>query len=148
MSYQFRYESVLSIKEKEKDQVRQEYIHSVDHFEQAATQLYELLRKKEQLEQEHEQALSKGLTVLHIKQIQHYRKNLEKSIDQSQNKVSTARQAMQIKEFELHKSDVEVKKYSKLKERDRTHYQFLIKQEEAKVMDEAALRQFTNQKFR
>ena len=149
MSYTFRYESLLSIKEKEKDQAINDYQASISQFEQVANQLYELLKKKEELEANQEQALSTtGLSVLEIKQLQQYRKNLEETISIVQKKVSQARQTMQIKQFELQKSDVEVKKYAKLKERDHLHFQLLAKKEEAKGMDEAAIRQYTNLKFR
>lgn len=148
MNYTFRYEPILSLKEREKDQAKQAYHKAVGQFERVAAQLFELLKQKEKLEKNQEKSMITGMNVVEVKQYQHYRTNLEKLIMSSQKQVSVARQSMDVKQFELLKSDQEVKKYFKLKEKGFINHQQLEKTAESKGMDEVAIRQFTNWKSR
>ena len=50
MGYQYKFDKILQIKEKEKGDALAEYHTAVRKFEEAAEKLYELLKKKEDLE--------------------------------------------------------------------------------------------------
>ena len=49
MSYQYKFEKILTIKEKEKSDARAKYNEAQKSFEQVAEKLYNLLKKKEEL---------------------------------------------------------------------------------------------------
>ena len=48
--YQFKFEKIMTVKEREKDEALSVYNESVKRFEDAAEKLYELLKQKEDLE--------------------------------------------------------------------------------------------------
>ncbi|HBJ02099.1 MAG TPA: flagellar biosynthesis chaperone FliJ, partial [Lysinibacillus sp.] len=49
VSYVYRFENVLTIREQEKNETEMAYKESVRSFEEVATKLYDLLKKKEDL---------------------------------------------------------------------------------------------------
>ena len=50
MAYQFKFEKIMNLKEREKDEVLSNYNESVKRFEEAAESLFRSLKKKEDLE--------------------------------------------------------------------------------------------------
>ena len=50
MTYQFRFEKIMIVKEREKEEALSVYNEAVKRFEEAAEKLYESLKKKEDLE--------------------------------------------------------------------------------------------------
>lgn len=144
MAIPFRFEKILTIKQKEKEQVQMSYEVAVKTFETEATKLYELLRKKEMLDEHTEQELNSGLSIIGIKQQQLFRDSLERDIAKAQIDVMRTRNVMFEKQVELIDQNVEVKKFEKMKEKDfKLQYANLLNLE-SKLMDDLSLQQFVN----
>ncbi|WP_044337399.1 flagellar export protein FliJ [Rossellomorea aquimaris] len=142
MNYQYRFERILTLKEKEKDEVQEMYRGSIEKFEKVAGKLYEFLKKKEELEQLQETKLQNGLSVQDIRHHQQFITNLEKTISYHQDLVIQARNRMNWYEEKLVDMNVEVKKYEKMKEKDLHRFLQSIQQVENKQLDEVSVVQY------
>jgi len=142
MIYQYKFQKILQLKEREKEEALSLYQDSVKRFTDAAEKLYELLRKKETLEETQLQQLSKGLSVQKIKHNQLFVTNLEKSIDHAQGLVMKARNTMQWHEEKLKASNIEVKKYEKLKEKKQQTFIAMMNDMENRTLDEFSTQQY------
>ncbi|MGF2615649.1 flagellar biosynthesis chaperone FliJ [Rossellomorea vietnamensis] len=146
MTYTFKFEKILTLKEREKEEVRESYRAAVEKFEDIAQKLYELLRKKEDLESFQNERLVSGLSVQDIRHNQNFITNIEKTIEYYQGLVIQARNRMNWHEQKLSEMNVEVKKYEKIKENDFNKYKEFLHSSESKVLDELAVMQFTNKR--
>jgi flagellar protein FliJ len=146
MAYQFKFEKILSLKEREKEEVRESYRDAVEKFENIAQKLYNLLKKKEDLETFQTEKLVSGLSVQDIRHNQHFIDNIEKTIDYYQGLVIQARNRMSWHEQKLSEMNVEVRKYEKIKENDYNRYKQVLNASENKVLDELAVMQFANKR--
>ncbi|WP_282137996.1 flagellar export protein FliJ [Rossellomorea aquimaris] len=142
MSYQYRFQRILTLKEKEKDEVQEMYRGSIEKFEKVAEKLYEFLKKKETLEQHQETKLQNGLSVQHIRHHQQFIANLERTISYYQDLVIQARNRMNWCEEKLVDMNVEVKKYEKMKENDLHRFLQTNQQAENKQLDEVSVVQY------
>jgi flagellar FliJ protein len=144
MKYQFKFDRLLNLKEMEKEEAFSVYQESVRRFEEAAEKLYELLKKKEDLESYQSSRLVSGLPVQEIRHYQQFIGNLEKSINQYQKIVQNARNRMLLYQEKLMEKNIEVKKYEKIREKDMMHYFDEEKSSENKQMDDISIQQFMN----
>lgn len=144
MKYQFKFDRLLNLKEMEKEEALSVYQESVRRFEEAAEKLYELLKKKEDLESYQSSRLVSGLPVQEIRHYQQFIGNLEKSINQYQKIVQNARNRMLLFQEKLMEKNIEVKKYEKIREKDMMHYFDEEKSSENKQMDDISIQQFMN----
>lgn len=142
MSYQYRFQRILTLKEKEKDEVQEMYRGSIEKFEKVAEKLYEFLKKKETLELHQETKLQNGLSVHHIRHHQQFITNLERTISYYQDLVIQARNRMNWCEEKLVDMNVEVKKYEKMKENDLHRFLQTNQQLENKQLDEVSVVQY------
>ena len=117
MASQFRLEKVLKIKEKEKDLSEIEFAQAMQYFENAARTLYELLKRKEEIEKQYEHKMRIGLQADVIRQYNLHLQSLHNSILKQQMIVNRARAAMEKKRDEIVHKSIEVKKYQLLKEK-------------------------------
>ncbi|MGD6803021.1 flagellar biosynthesis chaperone FliJ [Rossellomorea vietnamensis] len=146
MTYTFKFEKILNLKEREKEEVRESYRAAVEKFEDIAQKLYELLKKKEDLENFQTEKLVSGLSVQDIRHNQNFITNIEKTIEYYQGLVIQARNRMNWHEQKLSEMNVEVKKYEKIRENDFNRYKEFLHSTESKVLDELAVMQFTNKR--
>ncbi|WP_144474873.1 flagellar export protein FliJ [Cytobacillus oceanisediminis] len=148
MRYQYKFDKILSLKSREMDEAQVVYQDSVKRFEDAAERLYELLKKKEDLESFQSDRLLGGLPVQEIRHHQQFIGNLEKSIAHYQKVVMNARNIMNFQQMQLMEKNKEVKKYEKIKEKD--HLQFLANEKyvESRMMDEVSIQQYMNREIR
>ncbi|MFO1445908.1 flagellar biosynthesis chaperone FliJ [Bacillus sp. Bva_UNVM-123] len=144
MQYQYKFEKILVIKEREKDEALNIYSQAVKRFEEAAEKLYELLKKKEDLESHQSSRLVSGLPVQEIRHHQYFLQNLEKTISHYQQIVINARNHMNFYQEKLMEKNIEVKKYEKIKEKDLSKFTENQKQLEGKQMDDISIQQFMN----
>ncbi|QED47543.1 flagellar export protein FliJ [Cytobacillus dafuensis] len=144
MQYQFRFEKILTIKEIEKDEALNVYNQAVKRFEKAAEKLYELLKKKEDLEVYQSSRLVNGIPVQEIRHHQHFIHNLEKTIEHYQQIVMNARNHMNFQQEKLKEKNIEVKKFEIMKEKGLTNYAESVKQLEGKQMDDISIQHFMN----
>lgn len=148
MGYYFKFEKILQIKEREKEEIQSGYHRAKSQFEQVAEKLYELLKKKEDLLAFQETQLASGFPVYEIQHYQLFISNLEKMIDYQQQLVMNARNRMFWFENQLKEKNIEVKKYEKIKEKEWQKYKKLLGQMENKEMDELSVIQFMNRRNR
>ena len=142
MAYEFRLSKIMTIKSNEKDELLTQYNHSLQLFETVGEKLYEKLKEKEQLIEQHTGKMKQGLSILEIKSFQQFLTSAERVIERLQQEVMFARQQMNLKKLKLEEKNIEVKKYEKLKKRDYDSYITAEKQLEAKQMDELSLQQY------
>jgi len=142
MSYKFKFEKIMTIKEREKDEASADYNQAVRRFEEAAEKLYELLKRKEELEEYQSNELVSGLSVQSIRHHQHFINNLAKMIEHSQQMVLNARNSMNYYQQKLIDKNLEVKKFVKIKEKDLLHFIHTEKALEAKQMDDISIQQY------
>ncbi|WP_394232530.1 flagellar export protein FliJ [Niallia oryzisoli] len=144
MGYQFKLEKIMSVKEREKNEALTVYNDSVKRFEEVAEKLYELLKKKEDLESYQSMKLVSGLPVQEIRHHQQFIVNLQKSIEQYQQMVLNARNHMIFQQEKLMQRNIEVKKYEKMKEKGLREFLDEVKQVEAKQMDDISIQHFVH----
>lgn len=118
-AYKYRFDQILTIRDQEKSELEISYKEAVHTFEEAATTLYELLKKKEDTITEQENQMKSGSSILEIHRYASFITGLEKSIELFQDKVAAARTKMNWHEERLLEKSIEVKKYEKMKEKDK-----------------------------
>ncbi|GLI85801.1 hypothetical protein ANABIO32_35540 [Rossellomorea marisflavi] len=148
MTYEYRFERILTLKEQEKEDMQEQYKSSVSKFQEAAEQLYGALKKKETLEAMQVEKLSTGLSILDIRHHQQFITNLEKTISYFQNLVVQARNRMNWYEEKMIEMNMEVKKYERLKEKDFKAFLVRLQAEENKQLDEVSVTQYMKQEVR
>lgn len=139
MANHFRLEKVLKIREKEKDLSEIEFANAQQRFESVARALYDLLKKKEELEKQYEYKMRGGLQADLLRQYNLHLQSLHNSIMQQQLVVNQARYEMEQKrQLIVHKA-VEVKKYSLLKDKHVEKVLEKIKRDENNQLDELSI---------
>ncbi|HEY4553818.1 MAG TPA: flagellar export protein FliJ [Bacillaceae bacterium] len=136
MKHQFKFQKILDLREREKEEAFAQYEESVKKFEYVAEQLYGLLKKKEELESFQASQLAKGFSIREIRHYQQFIGNLNKTIEHYQRLVITARNRMNWCGEKLKDSNIEMKKYEKMKEKSHLHFMELEKQVENSQLDE------------
>ncbi|MFJ8261536.1 flagellar export protein FliJ [Rummeliibacillus sp. NPDC094406] len=121
--YKYRFDKVITVKQQEKDQTEIAYKDASKSFEDVATKLYDLLRKKEDLIVFQEKKLANGATIDEIHHYSRFLDSVEKSIDDTQQKVIRARSKMEWHKDKLLEKSLECRKYEKMKEKDYQTYQ-------------------------
>ncbi|PPA72056.1 flagellar export protein FliJ [Jeotgalibacillus proteolyticus] len=148
MQQQFRFERVLTVREREEKEAEEHFKDSIESFEQTARKLYHLLKKKETMEESQSAYIQNGVAVQTLRHSQQFLVNIEKSIAYQQKLVMEARSAMQWHEQKLKERQIEVKKYKKIKEKDQVKYLDLQKKLDGKIMDELSVIQFMSKRSR
>ncbi|MFZ0371312.1 MAG: flagellar export protein FliJ [Halobacillus sp.] len=145
MAHLRAFHKIKDLRDRERTEQEKHHQTRVEAFEQKATQLYEVLKEKEEAEHSFHQILSKR-TIQAMTFIQHqqYIERLEERIDLLQPEVQDARQAMYNSQEKLTDAYVEVKKFEKLIEQKQKKHQKWVKDEENKQMDDLSMRQFLN----
>ncbi|MER1999870.1 MAG: flagellar export protein FliJ [Lysinibacillus sp.] len=118
MKYQYRFQNILTVREQEKSETEIAYKQSVKAFEDIATRLYDLLKKKEDLLEYQRQRLQIGASIDEISHYANFLGSMEKTIEDVQQKVVQARAKMNWHEEKLLEKNLEVRKYEKMKEKD------------------------------
>jgi flagellar protein FliJ len=142
MAYQFKFEKIMKLKEREKDEVLSTYNESVKRFEEAAENLFRSLKKKEDIESYQRSKLENGLSVQEIRHHQSFIHNLQKTIDHDQKVVVHTRNQMNFYQDKLLQKNIEVKKYEVLKEKGKLVFLEELRQIEAKQMDDISIQQY------
>lgn len=141
--YHYRFEHILTYQEQKKNETEADYKGAVDQFEQVATRLYELLKKKEQLIADYENKLAAGFSIEQIKLTTQYLEKLERLITEVQQQVIDHRARMNWYEEKLLEDTIEVKKYEKMREKDIELFLEEEQRKEALFLDEISTQQYT-----
>lgn len=137
---------ILDIREKEKQDAQLAYRKSVDVFEEVATELLDLLRKKEAAESSYEQGLTSNMHLNFIQDQLAYIESLEKKVSELQGKVSYARSNMEMKQQVLSDAHVETKKFEKIIEFRTSELLDKVKKVEESFMNEVSIQQYLSHK--
>ena len=122
--YTYQFSKILDIREQEKLQTEIAYKDSVKLFEEVATKLYEMLKRKEDLIAYQNERLTGGASIDEVTHYANFINSLEKTIEDLQKKVTQARVKMNWHEEKLLEKNIEVRKYEKMREKDYEAYQF------------------------
>ncbi|ATP39353.1 flagellar export protein FliJ [Solibacillus sp. R5-41] len=134
--YTYRFEKILVVKEQEKNESEMAFKESVQVFEEIATKLYDLLKKKEDLTTYQRERLVVGASIDEINHYSRFIDSMEKTIADVQQKVVQARAKMNWHEQKLLEKNLEVRKYEKMRENDYEHYKEDQQRIEAIQLDE------------
>ncbi|WP_339215496.1 flagellar export protein FliJ [Solibacillus sp. FSL W8-0372] len=148
MNYNYRFEKILIVKDQEKTESELAFKESVHVFEEIATKLYGLLKKKEGLIVYQQERLKEGSS---IDEINHYSKfidSMEKTIEDAQQKVVQARAKMNWHEQKLLEKNLEVRKYEKMRENDFERFKEDQLRIEAMQLDELSTIAFFKKEIR
>lgn len=118
VAYQYKFAKILTVREQEKSETELAYKESVIAFETIATELYDLLKKKEDTVDAQNNQLMQGLSINHIHHFSNFIDGLQKRIDKVQQEVMQARSKMNWFEEKLLEKSLEVRKFEKIKEKD------------------------------
>lgn len=118
MKYTYRFEKILTIREQEKHESELAFKESVRDFEEVATKLYDLLKKKEDLLSFQQKRLQIGSSIDEISHYARFIDSMEKTIEDVQKKVVQARVKMNWHEQKLLEKNLELRKYEKMREKD------------------------------
>jgi flagellar FliJ protein len=148
LQYKYRFEKVLTIREQEKQQTEMAYKESVNAFEEVATRLYDLLKKKEDLMNVQTEKMTSGASIQEVHQFANFIDSLEKSINDCQQKVIQARTKMNWHEQKLVEKNLEVRKFEKMREKDLEAFKDEQDKAEMLMLDELSSIMYSKKEFR
>jgi len=148
VSYVYRFENVLTIREQEKNETEMAYKESVRSFEEVAMKLYDLLKKKEDLIAFQQDRLTVGSSIDEIHHYARFIDSLEKTIADVQQKVIQARAKMNWHEDKLLEKNLEVRKFEKMREKDFKLFQQEQDRIESLFLDEISLLTYNKREIR
>lgn len=144
MSFKYSLQKLLDIKENEKQMKEVEYASAQKNFEEKATKLYQLLKRKEEVEESYLQKLNEGVSVYEIQQQQNSLFRMKMEIDKQMKETDIARAVMNKRQAELISISMDVKKFEKMKEIKKEQFILEQKRLEMKEMDEISLQLYVN----
>ncbi|MCD8501827.1 MAG: flagellar biosynthesis chaperone FliJ [Bacillaceae bacterium] len=142
MPFRFTLQKILDVKENEKIRAEKDFSEATRQFEEVATKLYTLLKKKEDYESTYYEKVGQGMIVSEIQQSHSLLEKLQRQIDQYQLFTQRARENMNRKQEVFLEKAVECKKYEKMKELRYEEYVEDGKRQEKILMDEISVQQF------
>lgn len=142
MSFHFSMEKVLSVKQKEKESIEQELGEAVQAFEGIAEEIYSLLKRKEDIENQSNYTFQQKIVVNDLQNAQRFLLSMTNKIKELQPLLQRARERMQVIQQRLLQQTIEVKKYEKLKERQLSAYKVEVASYENKQNDEFSVLRF------
>jgi len=148
VQYAYRFEKILTIREQEKQQTEAAYKEAVRAFEEVATKLYDLLKKKEDLITYQNETLAVGSTIDQIHHFGTFIDSIERSIAEVQQKVVQARSKMNWHEQKLLEKNLEIRKFEKMREKDFTTFKNEQDRAEMLYLDELSSLMYSKKEFR
>lgn len=139
---------IREIRENDKRIAQSAYNHSMETFEKIATELYNLLKTRENAEASFESFIQSTTPIEKIKEQATYIEKLNKRIQSVQLLVQRARNDMETKQEKLSDAYVEVKKFDKIIEFKKNSEMQEAKRKEANWMDEMSMQQYLSHKSR
>ncbi|MHA6251295.1 flagellar export protein FliJ [Oceanobacillus sp. CAU 1775] len=139
---------VLNVRENEKNVAHKDFLKSQDVFEEVATKLYRVLKKKEEAEQSYENFIQTPTPLDKIKEQISYIEKLNTQITLLQRDVQFARSQMDKKQVILNEAYVEVKKFESIIEKRKQLEIEKTERMERSFMDEISINQYLSHKNR
>lgn len=147
-TYQYRFDSILLVKEQQKNEIELAYKEAVKNFEDVATGLYETLKKKENLIMFQQEKMLTGLSIQEMHQNAHFLSSMEKKISDLQNQVVQSRSKMEWFEEKLLEQTLECRKYEKMREKDFELFRMEENRSEMLQLDELSQIAYYNKEIR
>jgi flagellar FliJ protein len=147
-AYHYRFENVLVVRDQEKSEMELAFKEAVRHFEDVATKLYDMLKKKEDVLTTQQERMTIGFSVNDIHHFSRFISGLEKSIADLQQKVMQARSKMNWHEEKLVEKTLEVRKYEKMKEKDLNAFKTEQERLEMNRLDELSSLKYRTKEIR
>jgi flagellar protein FliJ len=145
MSFQFRFDKILTMKEKEKESALNEMNVARKMKELAEQQLLELVERKESYLLDYQTSMRMSLTVTEIQEREQYQHFLNKQIERERAKVANLTRELALKNQMLLAKNQEEKMWSTWRDKSYDAYAENLKREEQNVLDEmAVIRYFHN----
>lgn len=133
---------ILHIREKEKMDAEKSYQQSMAFFENIATRLYTLLKKKETAENSFDSHLQEFVPIEKIKEQVIYIEELNKQIINLQSEVNKARNEMDANQSKLTNAHIEVKKFEKMIAHREQVKKKVLQKYENEMMNEISIQQY------
>ncbi|UTR10866.1 flagellar export protein FliJ [Evansella sp. LMS18] len=143
MGFQYTLQKVLEVKEHEQAEAQAAYEQAIKQFEETATELYHLLKQKEDMLASYEDKLSGGIPVATIQYIQESLRFMQQRIDKLQIDTQRARDLMNKKQIRLNITAVDVRKFEKMKEKKYEAFIEEAKKQENQFLDEISVQKFS-----
>lgn len=141
-------EKIRKIRDNEKNQAQMIYEQAVNDFEIKAQKLFDLLKRKETIEDKYTQSLMTGTSAEMLQSYNDYLNYLTPSILELQKQVANARDKMQYFQQNLSNQFQELKKIEKLIHKKEITRVESEKRQEAIQMDEISMRKYLINKGR
>ncbi|MBO8155237.1 MAG: flagellar export protein FliJ [Bacillaceae bacterium] len=142
------FEKILNMRDREKQEAERDFQQAVDHFESAATQLYHLLKEKEDIESQLNDQMQMAISASRITSYNLYLNQLQKKINEVQISVQQARHTMEMKQVKLTEAYIETKKFEKILEHKKTEFKEELMRQEKILMDDISVQQFIQKRNR
>lgn len=142
------YIKIRNLKDNEKNEAQRDFQEAADAFKMQAKDLYQLLKKKEKIEESFKQKLAEKSQVETLQSYHQYLNFLTPSILTAQQKVNKARKKMNQLQEVVTEQYIEVKKVDKLIENKKNQFQKMERKQDALMMDEISMRNYSQIKER
>lgn len=146
--YKYQFDSIIVVKEQEKNEVEMAYKKAVQDFEAVAQNLYDSLKRKEDLISYQEQQMKIGMSIQEMHSNAQFLDSMEKAIVDIQNKVIQARSKMEWFEEKLLEQTLECRKYEKMREKDYELFKLEENRLEMLQLDELSQIAYYNKEIR
>ncbi|PID00163.1 flagellar export protein FliJ [Sporosarcina sp. P29] len=141
-SFLYRFDKVLNLREQERDETEMAYKEAIEEFEKIATQLYDQMKKKENVLEEQQQRMTTGFSIDDLHSYSRFINTLDLTIDHIQQEVMKSRTKMNWYESQLLDKNIEVKKFEKMKEIGKEQYDAEMEHVETNRIDELSTMKF------
>lgn len=141
-SFRYRFDKVLNLREQERDETEMAYKEAIEEFEKIATQLYDQMKKKENVLEEQQQRMTTGFSIDDLHSYSRFINTLDLTIDHIQQEVMKSRSKMNWYESQLLEKNIEVKKFEKMKEIGKEQYDAEMEHVETNRIDELSTMKF------
>ncbi|WP_185971010.1 flagellar export protein FliJ [Alkalicoccobacillus porphyridii] len=145
MGFHYSLQKLMDIKEREKETAESAYAEAVRTFEEVATTLYHLLKRKESLEADARARLEEQVSILDIQSMQTSMLFLQEAIQKQQLMTQQAREQMEWKQQQLVDASFEHKKHEKIREKKYMQFTLEEKRLDQMQMDEISIQRFVRQ---
>lgn len=140
------FSKILNVREKERKDAEIAHQKSIQTFEEVATKLYELLKKKEAMETIYTNSRQK-ITIDRLREQQDYIASLKQQIVSLQQSVSEARMKMDTNQKYLSETHIEVKKFETIIDIRKKERQKIEQKLEQSSMDEVSMQQYLSKRL-
>ncbi|MGJ7921947.1 flagellar export protein FliJ [Neobacillus sp. LXY-4] len=147
MTFTFRFENILTMKEKEKEAALNEMNTFRKSKEIAENQLQELVEKKDSLIRENQKLMERSLMITELHEREQYVCFIDKQIEKAKIKLAEVTKEFECKKGQLLAKNQEEKIWSSWREKSYEEYKERVKIEEQNLLDEMATIRYLQNKI-